>query len=256
MKQKYKITGMTCASCVAHVEKSVKQLNGVQKVNVNLMTEQMEVEHDDALSDAEIIHSVESAGYGASVFGETDSSPRKIEKENGGNRIDLIKIIISAILLVVLMYVGMAKMMNWPLPWFFAGDENVFAYVFFQFLISLVVCVLNKRFFISGFKALFKLSPTMDTLVALGAGASMLYGVVALFAIGYGLGHNDINLIHEYSHILYFESAAMVLTLVSVGKYLEKISKTKAGDAVSKLLDLSPKTAIRITENWLELVFV
>lgn len=256
MKQKYKITGMTCASCVAHVEKSVKQLNGVQKVNVNLMTEQMEVEHDDALSDAEIIHSVESAGYGASVFGETDSSPRKIEKENGGNRIDLIKIIISAILLVVLMYVGMAKMMNWPLSWFFAGDENVFAYVFFQFLISLVVCVLNKRFFISGFKALFKLSPTMDTLVALGAGASMLYGVVALFAIGYGLGHNDINLIHEYSHILYFESAAMVLTLVSVGKYLEKISKTKAGDAVSKLLDLSPKTAIRITENGEEEVLV
>lgn len=255
MNKKYKITGMTCASCVAHVEKSVKQLEGIQNVNVNLMTEQMEVQCDDSLSEDAIIHAVESAGYGVAMD-QPSTAVKKTETKDNGNRIELIKIIVSAVILVILMYVGMGKMMNWPLPWFFQGDENVFAYVFVQFLLSLVICVLNKRFFISGGKALLNLSPTMDTLVCLGAGASMLYGVVALFAVGYGLGHNDTALIHEYSHILYFESAAMVLTLVSIGKYLERISKTKAGDAVSKLLDLSPKTAIRISGDREEEVLV
>lgn len=246
MKEKYNITGMTCSACSAHVEKSVKKLPGVENVSVNLLQNTMAVEYNhSALSPADIMKAVESGGYGASVIGDAAKS---VKTQPAGGIDDEIKnmrhrLILSVIFLIPLMYVAMGPMIGLPLPSFMTGVENTFSHVFTQFLLMLPIVYLNRKFFLNGFKALFNRAPNMDSLIAIGATAAAVYGIVTLYLIGWALGHGDLMSVHSYSMDLYFESAAMILTLITVGKYLEARSKGKTSSAVAKLLDLSPKTA-------------
>lgn len=239
-KTKFEIEGMTCAACQAHVQKAVEKLSGTKNVNVSLLNNSMEVEYDDSICTIDQIkHSVDKAGYKAYVKGQKNQFNRKINNLNN----DLIKLIISFIFLIVLMYVSMAHMFQWPLPWFFVGNENALLLAFSQLLLVIPSIVIYFHFFKNGFNRLFRLSPNMDSLIALGSSASLIYGIFAIYMIGYGLGHQNYDLVESYIHNLYFESASMILTLVSLGKYLEKIAKKKTSKAIEKMMDLSPKTA-------------
>lgn len=247
MKSKFDINGMTCAACQAHVEKAVKKVKGVKKVNVSLLTNSMEVEYDSKIcSTQNIKDSVFNAGYEATIKNELTNS-NNIRKNNKDN--SLFKLIVSIIFLIILMYVSMGHMIGIPLPPFLEGESNALGFALTQALLTIPSVVFYSSFFKSGFKKLFKLAPNMDSLIALGASASLLYGVFALYMIGYGLGHNDMVIVNEYRHNLYFESAAMILTLVSLGKYLESISKKKTTKAIEKLIDLSPKSAIKLVDD-------
>ncbi len=249
VRKKFDVTGMTCSACSAHVEKSVRKLAGVSSVSVNLLQNSMAVEYDDSVTGiAEIVKAVESGGYGASPVASKAgaksqkadlASPLEQEARSLRRRLE-----VSVAFLLPLMYVSMGHMMGFPLPRFFHGDENAAVFVLTQFLLTLPVVYVNRQFFTVGFKALFKRAPNMDSLIAIGASAAVAYGVMALYAIGYGLGHADMALVSRYSMDLYFESAATILTLITVGKFLEARSKGRTSDAISKLLDLSPKTAV------------
>lgn len=238
----FNVTGMTCAACSAHVEKSVAKLSGVQKVSVNLLRASMQVVCDESVTTDAIIKAVEHGGYGASVKGGGKSVQHTDRKATRRDR--LTRLWVSVGVLAVLMYVSMGHMVGLPLPPFMTGVENMLVFAFVQFLLSSAIILINNKFFVNGVKAVFRGAPNMDTLIALGAGAAYLYGIAAIFAIGYGLGHNDTDLVMRFGHDLYFESAGTILTLISVGKYLEERSKGKASEAVEKLLNLSPKTAV------------
>lgn len=276
MEQKFCVTGMTCSACSAHVEKSVNKLEAVDKASVNLLTETMQVSFDEnRISEKEIIEAVEKAGYGAKVL-ERNVSKQDVQKQDAGksgkkreqvmkkaneeSRQMIVRLLISFVFLIPLMYVAMFHMFeDWfglPTPAFienaFGGNENAVSFALTQLLLVLPILYVNRKFFIVGFKTLFRLSPNMDSLVALGATAAVGYGVFALYRIGYGLGHGDMALVEQYSHDLYFESAGMILTLITVGKYLESRSKGKTSEAITKLMDLSPKTAIICKEDGTE----
>ncbi len=237
--QKYNVKGMNCAACSARVENAVKAVEGVKSCSVNLLTNSMVVEGN-ATEDT-IIAAVVTAGYGAEKFGE------KIEQTNNEmpfeNELSVLKkrLFWSLGFLIVLMYVSMgAVMWGWPLPKFLAGNHIAIGLV--QLLLTISVMIINRKFFASGFKALIKRSPNMDTLVALGAGAAFGYSVYVLFAMTYAVG--NVALLHKYMHQFYFESAAMILTLITVGKLLEARSKGKTADALRGLMELAPKTAL------------
>lgn len=268
MEQKFQVTGMTCSACSAHVEKSVNKLDTVEKASVNLLTETMLVTYDEnRISEQEIIHAVEKAGYGACVYAKSrekrkpDRTEGKREqvtgKANEESRQMIVRLLVSFAFLIPLMYVAMFHMLEeWfrlPVPAFvkeaFAGNENAVNFALTQLLLLVPILYMNRKFFIVGFKTLFKLAPNMDSLVALGATAATGYGIFALYRIGYGLGHEDMALVEQYAHDLYFESAGMILTLITLGKYLESRSKGKTGEAITKLMDLSPKMAVIETEN-------
>ncbi len=243
MKKQFDVIGMSCASCQAHVDHAVNKLDGVTNCNVNLLTNSMEVDFDETkLSVEDIIKAVQKVGYDANLKEEnktnkvTTSSKKKKDYQ-------LVKLIIAFIFMIVLFYFAMGPMFNWPQPFFFVGDENALILAFSQLLLTLPSLIFYSHYFTSGFKKLFKLHPNMDSLVALGASASLIYGIVAIFMIGYGLGHDDLELVHTYVHNLYFDSVAMILTLVSLGKYFEHLAKNKTTDAISKLINLSPKKA-------------
>lgn len=248
MKNTFNVTGMTCAACAAHVEKAVGQLAEVNSVNVNLLMNNMQVDYNDSLSVTEIISTVEKAGYGASVAGE------EVKKQDSGlnkeKELEKMKkrLIFSICMLIPLMYVAMHKMLGmWfhiPTPQFLDGRENAITFSFLQFILLIPIIIANQKYFIVGFKRLFSGSPNMDSLIAIGAGAATAYGIFAIFRIGYGLGHGDMTLVDHYTRDIYFESAGTILTLITVGKYMEEKSKGKTSEAISKLINLAPKVAL------------
>ena len=240
----FEVTGMTCAACVSAVERGVSDLPGVKDVSVNLLTNTMRVTYDTSLaSDKDIIQAVNRAGYGASLRDERRKETswyNPVEKDIADLKF---RLQVSFCFMIPLMYVSMGHMFGWPLPAFIWGIENAVSFGLLQFLLTIPVVFVNRKFYISGFRALFRGHPNMDSLIAIGSGAALAYGVFALFRMSHGLGHSDFVLVSRYYHDLYFDSAAMILTLVTVGKYLETISKDKTTDAVKRLMDLSPKVA-------------
>lgn len=247
-KQKYDVTGMTCSACSAHVEKAVRKVQGVQNVTVNLLTNSMVVEADDSLSPQAVTAAVEKAGYGASPAGQgaaTQAQPaQKKENPAAQQMADMKKrLVVSFAFLVPLMYISMGSMAGLPLPAFLTGIENGVAFGMVQFLLALPIAYVNRKYYQVGFKMLFHLSPNMDSLIAIGSTAAFAYGIFAIMRIGYGLGVDDLALAHQYHMDLYFESAAMILALITLGKYLEAKSKGKTSEAIEKLIGLAPKTA-------------
>ena len=246
MKQKFDVTGMTCAACSAHVEKAVCKVAGVDQVNVNLLGNSMVVEYNEEATDArKIIHAVEEAGYGAALpeSRKQTAQPRQVngmEEEAAGMKR---RFLTSLIFLVPLFYIAMGHMMGWPLPAFFHDPGNVFVVAFLQFLLTLPIMYINDRYYRVGFKTLWHRSPNMDSLIALGSAAAVVYGIAALFQIAWGLGHGDLARVDQWSMDLYFESAGMILTLITLGKWLETRSKGKTSQAITRLMDLAPKTA-------------
>ena len=259
-KAKFAIQGMTCSSCSSHVEKAVSKLEGIQNVNVNLLSNNMTVNYDETiLDDKTIIQAVTHAGYGATC--EMPKQPKK-KQEKADDKTELVtnmkkRLIISICFLVPLMYIAMYHMFQqWfgiPVPSMITkvlhGAENAINFGLTQFLLLLPILYINRNYFIVGFKRLFKGSPNMDSLIAIGSGAATMYGIFAIYMIGYGLGHHQMELVERYKMDLYFESAGTILTLITLGKYLETKSKGKTSDAIRKLMDLAPKTATVIRDN-------
>ena len=283
MKERYHISGMTCSACSAHVEKAVNKLPGIEKASVNLLTETMEVSYsEDRLTSEEIVSAVERAGYGAELLGGaagknnsgTDSSTGRNNSNAGGStgRNSLQKeadaethamkwrLGISVGFLIPLMYVAMYhmihEMLGIPMPGFvhmyLHGNENAMTFALTQLLLLLPILYMNRKFFTVGFKTLGHLSPNMDSLIALGATAAVGYGLFAMYRISFCLGHGNMVVVEQYSHDLYFESAGTILTLITVGKYLESRSKGRTSEAITKLMDLSPRTAILLLEDGTE----
>lgn len=256
--QKFNISGMTCASCQANITKSVKKLNGISDVNVSLLSNQMTVNYnDDILTSNEIINAVNKIGYGAELIQQNKSKTGDLrskwqERKNHVKKQQSemkFRMISSIILTIPLMYISMGHMLHLPTPDIFNGTQNILISAITQFILTIPIIIINSHFYISGSKALIKRSPNMDSLVFIGSFASLIYGIFALYRMAYGLGHNDINLVSHYSHELYFESAAMILTFVTIGKYLESKSKFKTSDALEKLVNLTPKTALVVRNN-------
>ena len=252
MNKKFNVTGMTCSACSASVEKAVKKLEGINSVSVNLLTNSMVVHYNEEVIDENnIIEAVTSAGYGASVFSKNKNEIKVSDKMRVEDEIKEMKkrLIISFAFLIPLMYISMGHMMGLPLPSFLSGLENAISYGMTQFLLALIIVYVNRKYYQVGFKTLFKGSPNMDTLIAIGSSAAMVYGIFAIYRMGYGLGIQDFELVEKYHMDLYFESAAMILTLITLGKYLEKKSKGKTSEAITKLMDLAPKTATILRNN-------
>ena len=254
MKTKFTITGMTCSACSAHVEKAVQSLHGVQAVSVNLLTNSMTAELDDSVDAPAVIAAVTKAGYGAALAdtqkaaGDTAATPQK-NMGAGANAQDAefaamkTRLVVSFVFLVPLMYIAMGGMMGLPIPAFLSGHENSVAYALAQFLLCLPIVFVNRKYYYNGFRSLLHGAPNMDSLIAIGSGAALCYGIFAIARIGHGLGVGDMALVAQYHMDLYFESAAMILALITMGKYLETKSKGKTSEAISKLINLAPKTA-------------
>ena len=250
MQEKYNVTGMTCAACSARVEKSVSALPGMQQCSVNLLKNSMVVRYDDRqLTGAQIIQAVEKAGYGASLqqAGGKQTAGQARTGAADAARQEYLKmrrrVIWSFVFTVPLFYISMGHMMGWPLPGFFLGSENAMIYALTLFLLVLPVALINGRYYRQGFKTLLHGSPNMDSLIALGSGASLAYGVYALYKIAWGFGHGDMAMVSQFSHDLYFEGAGTILTLITLGKFFEARAKGRTSDAINKLLNLAPKTA-------------
>ena len=245
--KKFNVTGMSCAACSSRVEKAVSKVEGVQSCSVSLLTNSMGVEG--SASEESIIAAVEKAGYGASVAGaEKKQSAETDQLKDKDTPVLMHRLIASVGFLAVLMYISMGHMMwGWPLPAFFA--DNHIAMGLAQLLLCVIIMVINRKFFISGFKGLIHRSPNMDTLVALGSGASFVYSVYALFAMTDAQVKGNAELVMSYMHEFYFESAAMILTLITVGKMLEAHSKGKTTNALKALLNLAPKKATLLIDG-------
>ena len=256
-KQTFDVSGMTCAACSARVEKTTSGVAGVEHAVVNLLKNSMEVEYDgNPATLAAISAAVERAGYGAvprveaaaAAGASSGPAPASAARENAAAKEAAhvrMRLIVSFVFTIPLFYLSMGHMFGWPLPEFFLGHENMLTFAFTQFLLLLPVIFVNFKFFRVGFKTLFHGSPNMDSLIALGSTASTVYGIVAIYRIGWGMGHGDVDFAHMAAMDLYFESAAMILTLITLGKYFEARAKGKTTDAIAQLMDLSPKTAIR-----------
>lgn len=249
MKQKFDVTGMSCSACSAHVEKAVSRVPGVDQVQVNLLQNSMVVEYEDEATDAAaIIHAVEDAGYGASVKdahepakkAENDLQKRTAEEAKKMKH----RLGWSIVFLIVLMYISMGHMLGWPLPGILLGHENMMIFALTQLFLTLPIMYLNRKYYENGFKSLFHGAPNMDTLVAMGSTAAFVYSVSRLYVMGYAMGRGETDMAHMAAMNLYFESAAMILTLVTIGKYMESRSKNRTSDAITKLVDLAPKTAL------------
>lgn len=255
MKQNYNITGMTCSSCQAAVERAAKKLPGVNDVAVNLLSNKMVIDYDEeALASNDIIKAVQDAGFGASIqtlggarkedAGVKQSSVIEDELKNMKQRL-----IVSFAFLIPLMYVSMGAMAGLPVPAFLKGHTSAVSYGLTQLLLTLPIMYVNRKYYIVGFKTLVKGSPNMDSLIAIGSSAAVIYGIFAIYRMGYGLGIQDFDLVDRYHMDLYFESAGTILALITLGKYLETRSKGKTSEAITKLMDLAPKTAMVIREG-------
>lgn len=254
-KQKFDVIGMTCASCQAHVEKDVSKVEGVQNVNVNLLANNMVVEYDEnVVNEQVIIDAVRKGGYDASL----PSLKSEVKEDKASSLADKEiqelrkRVVISFIFLIPLLYIAMGPMIGIPIPNFIYGSneteimKNSITFGLLQFLLTLPVMIVNKNYYITGFKRLFKRSPNMDSLIAIGTSAAVAYSIFALFMIGHGLGNMDMDLVMRYHMSLYFEAGATVLALVTFGKYLETKAKRKTSSAIEKLMDLAPKTALKV----------
>lgn len=254
IKEKFDVTGMTCSACSSRVEKCVSRLEGISQVSVNLLTNSMQVEYDEnVLSENQIISAVVKAGYGAfpagsggekggkTSSGKSSLASGAIEEQMKNMKM---RLMVSFVFLIPLMYVSMGHMIGLPLPGFLMGVENAVSFAFTQFLLCLPVIFVNRKYYSKGFQTLFHLAPNMDSLIAIGSVASLAYGIFAIYRMSYGLGQGNLKLVHMYYHDLYFESAAMILALITVGKYLEARSKGKTSEAITKLMDLAPKMAV------------
>ncbi len=246
VKENYDITGMSCSACSARVEKAVAEIVGAENVSVNLLTNSMQVKYDEMkITGAKIIDAVINAGYGASLKVKSDKG--KVARANE-RTIDIeiaemkTRLQWSILFLVPTVFISMHSMFGIPIE-IFDGRENAITFTFAQFLLILPIMYLNRKYYINGFKNLFHGAPNMDSLVGLGSMAAAIFGAFALFRIGYGLGHGDMNLVDEYSRNLYFESAGMIVTLITVGKYFEARAKGSTTRAVEALINLAPKTA-------------
>lgn len=241
MKERFDISGMTCASCQANVQKAVEKL-GVDFVNVNLISETMTVSYDDGkISENDIIKAVEKIGYGAKP--KNKNNLKENNKTFDEEKIVKNRLIISFIFLIPLMYISMGHMINLPLPHFLMGARGSVNFAFLQFLLTLPIVFVNRIFYISGFKALFNKAANMDTLVGLGSFAALIYGIFAIMRMAYGLGFEKFEIVENYRHNLYFESSAMILTLITLGKYFEKKSKGQTKKSLESLMNLAPKKA-------------
>lgn len=251
MQQKFNITGMTCSACSAHIERQVQKLDGVKHVAVSLLTNSMTVDYDEAvLNDRIIEEAVRKAGYQAqAVSGEKSPEKAKATLAEDSLRGMKKRVIWSFVFLIPLFYLSMGHMMGLPIPHFFHGTENALTFALTQFLLCLPIVYLNRSYFQKGFQTLFHGAPNMDSLIAIGSGAALLYGVYALYKIGIGLGHGDLETVNRFMMDLYYESAAMILTLISLGKYFEARSKRRTSDAISKLMALTPKTALVLRDG-------
>ena len=245
MKQRFRVGGMSCAACSAHVEKSVSAVSGVREVQVNLLAGSMTVEYDEsACGDEQIIRAVEEGGYTAAVdSGTRAAAPAKNDTPEDALHEMKNRILVSAVFLIILMYFSMGPMFGLPMPGFVSGEAHAFALALVQLLLTLPILLVNRKYFINGFRTIWHRAPTMDALIAVGSGASVVYGVYALFQIGYAGAAGDMARVHEYAHDLYFESAGMILTLVTLGKFFEARAKRKTGEAIAALMDLRPQTA-------------
>ena len=258
MKQAFDVTGMTCAACSARVTKAAGEVDGVEEAAVNLLKNSMEIEYDGNPATIEAVcAAVDKAGYGASPRVEGASGGGAVAKQ-GPTQAELLQkelhtrlvnLIWSAIFTVPLFYMCMGHMFGWPLPGFLTGHEHMMVFALTQLLLLVPVLFINRRFFISGTKAFLNKAPNMDSLVALGAAASTIYGLVGVYRMAFAFGVGDLELAHEVAMDLYFESAAMILTLISLGKYFEARAKGRTTDALSSLIDLAPKTATRVEDG-------
>ena len=243
---------MSCSACSAHVEKAVSKVPGVNSVQVNLLQNSMVVDYDEAATnDQAIIHAVEEGGYGASVKGaEKAEEPNAVQKkaEEEARKMKT-RLGLSIGFLTVLMYISMGHMLGWPLPGILLGHENMMIMALTQLFLTLPVMYLNRKYYENGFRSLFHGAPNMDTLVAMGSTAAAGYSVSRLFVMGYALGRGDMDMAHMAGMNLYFEAAAMILTLVTIGKYMESRSKSHTSDAITKLIGLAPKTALVLRDG-------
>ena len=244
MNIKFTVTGMTCAACAARVEKTAKMVPGVENAEVNLLSGTMSVVAADRVVVPLVEKAVTDAGYHTVVFGEK----KQVQTRDDSQSI-LKRIAFSAILLLILMYFTMGHMLHLPLPVWYVGNENSLVAALLQLFLTLPVIYLNRAYYSKGFKALIHRAPNMDSLIAVGSGAALIYGIAVIFRMAYAIGHGQWDIVALYRDNLYFESAAMILTLITVGKYLESRAKGKAGDAVKKLMDLRPKTAVVIRDG-------
>ena len=256
MTRKYDVTGMSCAACSARIEKVVGKLEGVKSVTVNLLMNNMTVDFDEnTLNDDKIIQAVIGAGYGASLPREENAPQTTAEKTVNPADEELqgmkTRLVWSIAFLVPLMYVAMGHMLHLPMPSWLHGEGNYLTNALVQLLLCVPVLFLNRKFYVVGLKALWKRSPNMDSLIAVGSGAALISGLVAVFRMSYGYGHGDLTIVNRYAHNLYIESAAMILTLITVGKFLETRSKGRTGQAISRLIALTPDTA-KLLKNGVE----
>lgn len=246
-KEQFDITGMTCSACSTRVEQCVAKLPGVAEVSVNLLKNSMAVSYDEGVLDtAAIVAAVENTGYGVTPKASGKSGKEtKPEVSTAQAEYKAMKqrLVLSALFTVPLFYISMGHMMNWPLPVWLLGMDNAMTFAFTQFLLLLPVLAVNSKYFKVGFRTLFHGAPNMDSLIAIGSGAATIYGIYAIYKIGIGMGHGDMELVHAFMMDLYFESAGMILTLITLGKTLEARAKGKTSDAIAKLMDLAPKTA-------------
>lgn len=252
MKEQFNVEGMTCAACVSAVEKAVSKVEGVDSVEVNLLTKSMSVNYDESLvSNLDIEKVVDKAGYSAKAKSKSTSKDDRSEhtdiyKEELEDKSKRLKI--SLALLVPLMYISMGPMVGIPIPSFLDGMENSLMNYFFQLLLTTPIMFVNRSYFIGGLKSLFNRSPNMDSLISIGSGASYLYGIYVIMMLIIGFRDGDMNFIHKYHHEVYFESAATILTLITLGKFFEARSKRRTSNAITKLMDLAPKIA-RVLRN-------
>ena len=250
-KKKFDVTGMSCAACQGHVEKAVKKLEGVKSVNVNLLQNSMQVEYDEScVSPADMIAAVEKAGYGASekaAGGDTGAARSNAAEKALKNMKQ--RLISSVVFLVPLFYICMGHMAGFPLPAILKGHENMMIFALTQLLLTVPIIALNFHYFSNGFKNLIHRTPNMDSLIALGASAAFVYSLYGTYAAAYYMGRSDLAAAHGHVMDLYYESCGMILTLITVGKYLEARSKRRTSDAISKLVDLAPKTAVVVRDG-------
>ncbi|MBP3479507.1 MAG: heavy metal translocating P-type ATPase [Oscillospiraceae bacterium] len=254
MKMKFTVTGMTCAACSARVEKVTGAVNGVDAVEVNLLAGKMTVEASDVAIAPKIVKAVQDAGYGASLEGEKKEVPETQNKTGATLKEMKKRIIGSAVFLVILMYFTMGHMAGLPMPGWYHGPENAVVAALVQFFLTLPAVYLNRVYYSRGLKALWHRSPNMDSLIAVGSGAALIYGIAAMLRMAYAMGHGDWDTVSFYSENLYFESAAMILTLITLGKFLETRAKGKTGDAIRALMDLRPETATVLRDGAEEVI--
>ena len=244
MRLTFKITGMSCAACSATVERTVRRLEGVRKADVNLLGGSMAAEFDEnVIKPEDIVAAVVSAGYGAELPGAKTEKPKA--PDNSGELRDMKhRFVLSLCFLVPLMYLTMGGMVGLPQPPFLVGTENALMLALTQMFLTLPVMFINRAYYTKGLRSLWHRSPNMDSLIAVGSGAAAIYGVFVIYRMAWALGHGDMDTVAHYAHDLYFESAATILTLITLGKFLETRSKGRTGDAIARLLELSPDTAV------------